>query len=130
MGIQAISLYDYSEVYMSDIYMQIGGRIREVRSKQNLTLEELSSKADLNWSFLARIETGKAIPSIQSLVKIAKELKIPLKDLFSDSVFRQDELLDRQATSLIQQLKTSDKTQLIQVLKLILSPPAQKTRKK
>ncbi|MCX5778741.1 MAG: helix-turn-helix transcriptional regulator [Elusimicrobia bacterium] len=115
---------------MSDIYMQIGGRIREVRSKQNLTLEELSSKADLNWSFLARIETGKAIPSIQSLVKIAKELKIPLKDLFSDSVFRQDELLDRQATSLIQQLKTSDKTQLIQVLKLILSPPAQKTRKK
>jgi transcriptional regulator with XRE-family HTH domain len=114
---------------MKEIYFAIGKRIREIRKKQSLTLEELSERANLNWSFVARIETGKAVASVESLVKIAQALNVPVKDLFSTTAIRQEELLDRQAGSLIQQLKTSDKSHLVQILRLILST-SNKNRKK
>jgi transcriptional regulator with XRE-family HTH domain len=115
---------------MEEIYGQIGSHIREIRKKQDMTLEELSDKANLDWSFLARIETGKAVPSVMSLVKIAKALNVSAGDFFSGSIPRQDELLDRQVASLIHQLKTADKLQLIQILKLILCSPPNKSHKK
>jgi len=107
---------------MASIHKQIGNRIREIRQKQKLTLEELSEKVSLDWSFIARIETGKAVPSIQSLAKISQALNVAMKDLFTAYAFNQDDLLDRQTASLLSQLKTSDKSKLIQILKLILKP--------
>lgn len=111
---------------MKEIYKQIGSRIREFRKKQDLTLEELSDQVGLDWSFLARIETGKAVPSVQSLAKISKALHVSLKDLFSTTSIQQNELLDRQATELLHQLNTSEKSQLIKILKIILSPTTHK----
>ncbi|MCX5782599.1 MAG: helix-turn-helix transcriptional regulator [Elusimicrobia bacterium] len=105
---------------MENIYKQLGSRIREIRKKKSLTLEELSDRAELDWSFLARIETGKAIPSIMSLSKISKALNVSITDLFSNHILGQDKLLESEIISLIHKLKTSDKTQLIKILKTIL----------
>ena len=106
---------------MENIYKQLGSRIRDIRKKKSLTLEELSDRADLDWSFLARIETGKAIPSIQSLVKISTALNVSMADLFSNVPFSQDKLLDQHIGSLLRELKVSDKLKLTKTLKLLLS---------
>ncbi len=106
---------------MENIYKQLGGRIREIRKKKSLTLEELSDRADLDWSFLARIETGKGIASVQSLMKISKALNVSIGDLFSNVSFSQDKLLDQHIGSLLRTLKVSDKLKLIKILKILLS---------
>lgn len=53
---------------------QIGGRIRLLRLKQNRTLSEIAGKCALSTSLLSKIENGRVVPSVGSLVKIAGAL--------------------------------------------------------
>jgi len=50
--------------------------------EKNLTLEELSEKAQISVSFLSYIEKNKKIPSIKTIEKISKGLNIPVYKLF------------------------------------------------
>ena len=43
--------------------------------------EKLAEKANLSTVFISRIERGKESPSVDSLVKIAKALKLRVRDL-------------------------------------------------
>jgi transcriptional regulator with XRE-family HTH domain len=65
-----------------DIYKIIAKNIRKERIKNNLTLEELSEKAQISVSFLSYIEKNKKIPSIKTIEKISKGLNIPVYKLF------------------------------------------------
>lgn len=47
-----------------------------------LTQEDLAYKVDISRAYMGFIEQGRNIPSIELLEKIAKNLKIPLNELF------------------------------------------------
>ncbi|OGS23739.1 MAG: hypothetical protein A2297_04980 [Elusimicrobia bacterium RIFOXYB2_FULL_48_7] len=111
---------------MENIYLQIGSKIRDVRKKQNLTLEDLSDRAGLDWSFVARIERGKAVPSVMSLVKLSKALNISMAELFEKSSPPEDSLFEREIHSILNQLKTPEKERMLQILKLIIKTPSKK----
>lgn len=64
----------------------LGERIRAYREEKGLSLQELSTLADISYSYLCEIEKGVVLPSIRSLRKIASGLKISLKNLMSSSV--------------------------------------------
>lgn len=53
---------------------RIGGRIRELRLAQGLTLVQLAVIADLSHPFLSQLERGRARPSMGSLERIARAL--------------------------------------------------------
>ncbi len=53
---------------------RIGGRIRELRLAQGLTLVQLAAIADLSHPFLSQLERGRARPSMGSLERIARAL--------------------------------------------------------
>ena len=61
---------------------QFGGRIAELRRKRNLTQEELADRVDLHRTYIGYIEQGKRNPSVSNIHKIAKVLKVSLKELF------------------------------------------------
>jgi transcriptional regulator with XRE-family HTH domain len=59
----------------------VGQRIRAYRKKARLSQEELAEKADLSYKFLGEVERGMENISLDSLVRIAKALKVELEQL-------------------------------------------------
>ncbi len=62
-------------------YRRLGNRISGERKCRDLTQEKLALLAEVDRTYLARIEEGKANPSIKVLYKIARRLRIRLCDL-------------------------------------------------
>lgn len=59
----------------------LGEAIRAKRKKERWSQERLAEKADLSTVFISRIERGKESPSVDSLVKIARALRMRVRDL-------------------------------------------------
>ena len=49
-----------------------------------LSQEDLAEKADLHHNFIGELERGEKAASIDSLVKIARALKVPVQNLVRD----------------------------------------------
>lgn len=60
----------------------LGLTIKKFRQHKNLTQEDLADYADINVSYLAKIENGYVNTSIRYLIKISKGLRVKVKDLF------------------------------------------------
>lgn len=58
--------------------------LRRIRSSQVLSIEELADRAELDSSYLARIERGVANPSIDRVESIADALNVPILHLLAD----------------------------------------------
>jgi len=65
-------------------YKRLGESIVYSRRRQKLSQHKLASLSDVDRSYLAEVEEGKANPSIKFLHKIAKVLKINVKDLLKN----------------------------------------------
>lgn len=66
-------------------YKRIGEKIVSTRIKRKMSQEELALLSDVDRTFLARIEGGKANFSVKVLNKIAKVLKTRLVNLVRDA---------------------------------------------
>lgn len=64
--------------------MDIGTRIRQLRIKNDLTLEELASRTELTKGFLSQLERNLTSPSIQTLEDIAEALGVTMAGFFSE----------------------------------------------
>ena len=64
--------------------MDIGARIRQLRIKNDLTLEELASRTELTKGFLSQLERNLTSPSIQTLEDIAEALGVTMAGVFSE----------------------------------------------
>ncbi|MFI3284210.1 MAG: XRE family transcriptional regulator [Erysipelotrichaceae bacterium] len=76
--------------------MDIGNRIKQLRSKCGLTLEELASRTELTKGFLSQLERNLTSPSIVTLQDIAEALGVNLETFFKEEkdekiVFKQED---------------------------------------
>lgn len=62
--------------------MEIGKRLRQLRTKNGLTLEELASRTELTKGFLSQIENDLTSPSIATLSDIVEALGYDLSSFF------------------------------------------------
>lgn len=70
---------------MSDKYTaEIGRRIRRLRLQQNRKQDEIAKQCGFSVSLLSKIETGKVVPSIGTLVKIAASLGTNVSSFIED----------------------------------------------
>ncbi len=60
----------------------LGKRIAEIRKSNGLTQESLAEKTGYSVEFISLVERGLNAPSVAGLAKIAKALKVEVKDLF------------------------------------------------
>ena len=56
-------------------YHRLGEKIIKVRQKRKLSQEQLALLSDIDRTYLARIEEGKANPSVKVLNKLSRVLK-------------------------------------------------------
>ena len=62
--------------------MDIGGKIRQIRTDKNLTIKQLAELVACTPSLISQLERGKADPSISTLKKIASALNANIVDFF------------------------------------------------
>jgi transcriptional regulator with XRE-family HTH domain len=67
---------------MEDICARVGFNIRKVREEKNLSQEQLANLADLHRAYMGQIERGEKNIGLRNLEKIAKALKVSIKDFF------------------------------------------------
>ena len=63
-------------VKVTTVSVKIGKVIRKIREEKGVTQEKLAFEAGLNRAYIGYIERGERNPSTETLVKIAKALKI------------------------------------------------------
>ena len=69
--------------------MDIGGKIKQLRTQKGLTLEELASRSELTKGFLSQLERNLTSPSIDSLDDILEALGTNLADFFKEDKVEQ-----------------------------------------
>ncbi len=62
----------------------IGDNIREYRKKAGFSQEKLAEKADLHPVYISQVERAERAVTIDALLRIAKALRIRLRDLVKE----------------------------------------------
>lgn len=60
---------------------QVGEQIRHVRERHNLTQIEVCSRSGVDVATYSRIEQGHSSPLLDTLIRIADAIGVPLADL-------------------------------------------------
>ncbi len=75
---------DGDQVELSIKAKQIGDRIRRLRTRRSMGLVELGTRTGLSASFLSQLETGRVIPTVRNLARIALTFNKDLAYFFRD----------------------------------------------
>jgi transcriptional regulator with XRE-family HTH domain len=59
----------------------VGQAVRRWRRRRGLTQEQLAARAGLSRPFVARVETGRQLPALPTLAKIARALRVKVTRL-------------------------------------------------
>jgi transcriptional regulator with XRE-family HTH domain len=60
---------------------QISTSLSKIRKQQRYTQREVAELAGLNPNYYAKVERGDSIPSLKTIYKIAKALKVSATDI-------------------------------------------------
>ena len=69
---------------------EVGERIRSLRQKREMTLQQLSEQAGVSVGMLSQMERGRSSPTIRTLQRVADALEVPLNWFFSSPEVSQD----------------------------------------
>lgn len=67
----------------TDINKSIAKNLSNIRDDLRITQKEAADRANMNVNYYAKIERGESIPSIKTLKKITKALKVSSTDILS-----------------------------------------------
>ena len=65
--------------------MELGAKIRELRKKQNISIDQLSEKTGLSKGLISQIERDITGPSVTSLWKICQAMNVTMNYFFDDN---------------------------------------------
>lgn len=68
----------------STFLLSLGANIRALRKKKNLSLNDLAKLSDFEKASLSKLESGKANPTVNTLLKLSKALGVHIKHFFTD----------------------------------------------
>ncbi len=103
---------------MGIIAEKLGLRIKELRENKKLTQFMLAEMINMETTNLSKIERGVQIPKEESLIKIAKALKVTVKDLFDYEHLENKEILIEKITDI---LKDSDIRTVKNIYKILIN---------
>lgn len=67
---------------MRSLRILFGERVRELRQAAGLKQDEFADICGFARSYMSRIETGGANPSLDAIQTIATALRVPVRELF------------------------------------------------
>jgi len=67
---------------MASILNRFGKKVRKLRKKSGLSQEDFANRIGLHRTYIGAIERGERNISLENIEKIARALKIDIKELF------------------------------------------------
>tara|TARA_R110002051_G_scaffold9204_1_gene36946 strand:+ start:49 stop:633 length:585 start_codon:yes stop_codon:yes gene_type:complete len=64
--------------------IQIGNKLKAIRKENGWKLGELAEKSGMSIAMVSKIENGRVIPTLPSLIQLIQTLNLNLSDFFSD----------------------------------------------
>jgi transcriptional regulator with XRE-family HTH domain len=86
-----------SEVQREVDSLCLGNKIRKLRQRRSMTLQEVSIRSGLSKSLLSQIENDASAPPLTTLIRIAKALRVKIGYFFRDQLSEQRISVVRQA---------------------------------
>ena len=77
-----------SQTTSAEARIDVGERLRAIRTLRRVTLRTVAERSELSESFLSQVERGRANASIASLKRIAGALGVTVADLFEPNGYR------------------------------------------
>lgn len=69
------------DISKEELLKKFGLNVKFARMRKGLTQEQLAELMDINWTYIAKIETGKINMSLGKILEIAKVLQIDINKL-------------------------------------------------
>lgn len=66
------------------VTLQIGNKLRQIRKEKNFNLSELSARSSVSIPMLSKIENGRLIPTLPTLLQMLRALQVDLNEFFQD----------------------------------------------
>lgn len=110
--------------------INIGNKIKDLRTQKGLTQEELANRCELSKGFISQLERNLTSPSITTLMDILQCLGTDLKEFFNDSedtqvAFRQNdyfEKIDEELHNKVEWIIPNAQKNMMEPIRLTLSP--------
>ena len=94
---------------------EILSRIGYVRNKANLSAREVSLRMGMSPQYVAQLESGRIVLTIEKLLQILEICEFPIERFFSSNIA--DYKVDNELKSLIESLPTDKKKNIIEFIK-------------
>ncbi len=75
--------------------IDVGRRLRELRTERGLSIRRLAEQSGLNFNTLSLIENGRTSPSVSTLQQLALAMDVPITAFFETSAPRQQVVFQR-----------------------------------
>lgn len=90
-------------------------RLGYVRNSANLSARELSLRLGMSPQYVAQVERGRIVLTVEKLLQILEICNFPIKRFFSPNI--EDYYVDSELESLIQSMPANKKKNLIEFIK-------------
>ncbi len=70
--------------FLCDVTLYGNMKVKAIREQRGLSIRALAAKAKMSFTYLSNVENGKADPSLSTLRRIAKALKVKVADLLDE----------------------------------------------
>ncbi len=94
---------------------EILSRIGFVRNKANLSAREVSLRMGMSPQYVAQLESGRIVLTVEKLLQILEICDFPIERFFSSDVANYD--INNELKSLIETLPTDKKKNIIEFLR-------------
>ena len=84
-----------------DLPAVVGRNLRRLRTSRGHSLERLAKQSGVSRAMLGQIETGKSVPTIALLWKVANALRVPFANLLQAEISRGPAVLRRSDAKLL-----------------------------
>ena len=71
--------------------LQVATAVRDLRHVRNLSQRQLAARMGVPRTYISKIENGKAMPTLSSLDRLARALKVDIASLLRDATNRHSE---------------------------------------
>ena len=94
---------------------EILARIGYVRNQANLSAREVSQRIGKSVQYVAQVESGRIVLTVEKLLQILEVCNFPIERFFSPNIAEYN--TDKELESLIQNLNSNKKKNLIEFIK-------------
>ncbi len=90
-------------------------RVGYVRNQANLSAREVSLRMGMSPQYVAQLESGRIVLTVEKLLQILEICNFPIERFFSSNI--EDYSVDNELKSLIESLSTDKKKNIIEFMK-------------